>query len=119
MPVAITANVRFQRSLSRMIRRCALVTCLAAALGFVGVVPAGAAPVLINPVIGVRGFQVASVPLGTTSFQTMTGCEEFLGLGAGTLCVPYLITPSYSGGVFSVDLTFRNTFGEASPIDAS
>ena len=98
-----------------MLRRSVLIASACLALTIVSQ-PAAAAPITI----GVRGFEVASVPLGDTSFQSLGNCSEFLGLGEGFLCVPYRITPEFAGGVFSVDLTFQNVGGtQISPIDVS
>jgi hypothetical protein len=89
-----------------------LLAILAAAV-FAALVPmqAAAAPVVLtDPIIGVRGRALgASAPLTDPTPQPFEPCEASFGLPAGYICSDYEITPEFSAGIFSVDLTFQNT----------
>jgi hypothetical protein len=80
-----------------------------AALALVVLLPslATAGPILQDPIIGVRGLDFGdSAPITDPSPQAFGTCNVNLGLPSAYLCSDYEITLAYTGGIFSVDLTF-------------
>lgn len=82
-----------------------------AVVGLLALIPsqAAAGPILADPIIGVRGLALGdSAMITDPSMQPFNVCNGGLGLPPAYICSDYEITPTYAGGIFSLDLTFQD-----------